>query len=425
MSAEPSVSAEPSPTPLSARPPFPRLFSPLEVGGLRLRNRIVLPAIGTNRNEAGAPTDATIAYYARRAAGGAGMLIVDGAYVSVQGRHRPNQLGIEHDGRVPGLARLIDAVHAEGVPVVLQLFHTGGLISKLSLGVQPEPVAPSPYLHPSGEFVVRGMTLAEVEDVPRQFALAAERARRTGADAIELHGAHGYLLGQFASARVNRRSDGYGGSLANRMRLCLEVVDAVRRAAGAAVPLFYRLSADEYAPEGMGLEETIPFAEALEAAGVALIDVSAGISDTDGGRRRIVPDRALGPGANVELASAIRRRLRVPVMTAGFINTPELAEAVLVAGHADLVGVGRALLRDPDWPRKARTGDADAIHTCCAGMGCVRRVIAGEIVVCTVEENLARLAPERQAEIQRRHRQEGLAALRQLAWAREPTGRTA
>jgi 2,4-dienoyl-CoA reductase-like NADH-dependent reductase (Old Yellow Enzyme family) len=293
----------------------------------------------------GCVTDAIIEYHRRRAAAGCGLVIVEHAFVHPRGRHSSTQIGVYSDELTHGLGRLAAAVKAEGAVVVQQLAHAGSRSSSAVLGMKP--VAPSAVRHPyepAGE-VPEALNTAQIGEIVTAFGTAAARARRAGFDAVEIHAAHGFLLSEFLSPLTNRRSDEFGGDLAGRARLHLRVLKEVLRCTAGTMPLFVRLGAHDETPGGLTIEEACQVAVWLEEAGAALIDVSGGLQGARG------PGRP--PGYFVQYAEAIRKRVKVPVLVTGGIREVKLADCIIRQGKADLVGIGRAMLDDPDWARKA------------------------------------------------------------------------
>jgi len=314
------------------------LLDPLEVKGLTLKNRVVMPPMYTGlATTEGAVTDELVEHYTRRSKD-LGLLIVEHSYVSLNGRRSERQLGICDDGLVPGLEKLCSSVHATGTPVSIQINHAGRRASMEIMGTRP--VAPSPIAD------ARELRLDEIEALTEAFAVAAERAMRAGFDGVELHGAHGYLLNQFFSPLTNRRRDKYGGSLENRMRFPLEVVERVKERVGGR-PLLYRIGSDDLHPEGIKIEDSMNFSVKLEEAGVDIIDVSGGLCG-DGSAQ--FQDKQ---GYFVPQAQKIKEVVNVPVIGVGGITDPKYANMLIQEGRVDIVAVGRALLKDPDWGTRA------------------------------------------------------------------------
>jgi len=314
------------------------LLDPLEVKGLTLKNRIVMPPMGTNlATTEGAVTDDLVEHYVRRSKA-LGLLIVEHSYVSLDGRLSERQLGIYDDGLVLGLEKLSSSVHATGTPVVIQVNHAGRNASMEITGTKP--VAPSPSEN------ARKLRGEEIEALAEAFANAAKRAMRAGFDGVEVHGAHGFLLSQFFSPLANRRRDRYGGSLENRMRFPLEVVERVKKQVGGRI-LLYRLGSDDLDPAGIQIEDSKKFAVRLEEAGVDMIDVSGGLC---GSRPTQLQDRQ---GYFIPQAQQIKKVVDIPVIGVGGITEPEYANKLIQEGQVDLIAVGRELLKDPDWAVKA------------------------------------------------------------------------
>ncbi len=314
------------------------LLDPIEIKGLTLKNRIVMPPMHTGLATAeGAVTDRLIEHYVQRSRA-LGLLIIEHSYVSLDGKLSERQLGIHDDGLVSGLERLSSKVHATGTPVVIQINHAGRTASKET--TRKEVVAPSPF----GD--ARALQIGEAEALAEAFATAAGRAMRAGFDGAEIHGAHGFLLDQFFSPLANRREDQYGGSLEKRMKFPLDVIEKVKERVGERL-LLYRLGSDDLDSAGVTIEDSKKFASKLQDAGVDIIDVSGGLC---GSRPEQFQDRQ---GYFIPQAQQIRAVIDVPVIGVGGITEPGYANQVILEGKADLVAVGRALFEDPDWALKA------------------------------------------------------------------------
>lgn len=321
------------------------LFDPLTIKGLTLKNRIVLPPMGTRLSPPdGSVSEAQIAHYLARARAGVGLIIVEHAYVHPKGRFRATQLGVYDDALLPGLRRLVDEIHAAGAAICLQINHSGAKAFPEVIGEQP--AGPSAVIPPGSEAEPRALTTAEIEEIVGAFAAAARRAWAAGFDAVEVHGAHGYLLSQFASPITNRRTDAYGGDLWGRFRLPLDVVAAVRDALPADYPVFYRLGADDLIPGGVTPEEAKQVAPRLLRAGANVLDISGGV----GGDGSTVYNHE---GYFVPLAESIKQASGATVIGVGRIRDPRFADAVVREGRIDLVAVGRAQLEDATWAAKA------------------------------------------------------------------------
>lgn len=333
-----------------------KLLEPIAFSGLRVKNRIVMPPMGMGyANEDGTVSERVIRYYLRRAQGGVGMIVVENCIVDPQVVGVGPELRIHEDRYIEGLRRLVQALKPYEVVVGLQLNHMG---RQTTLGT---PVAPSPIpISPKGP-IPRVLTAEEIRYIVEEFAEGARRARDAGFDFVEIHGAHGYLVCEFLSPASNLREDEYGGSLEGRLRFPLEIIRRIQERAGADFPVQFRLSAREYVPEGLTLDETREIARHLERAGVSSISVSAGNWQT---LHYIMAPMFMPPGYLVEDAAAIKSVVSIPVIAVGRLHDVELAERVLQEGKADLIAVGRGLIADPEWARKVSEGRPEDIRPC-------------------------------------------------------------
>ena len=325
------------------------LNRPLNLGGLALHNRLVMPPMATHTaTPEGFVTDALLEHYDARTKGGAlGLVITEHAFISPEGRASANQLSAAEEGCLPGLARLADRIHQNGSRVFLQINHAG---SATNSGITGCPIlGPSALRNPTNQNALAPcaeMTRADMEKVIADFAAAALRAKKAGMDGVEVHAAHGYLLNQFWSPMTNRRADAYGGDTAGRMRLIGQVLAAVRQAVGPGYPVALRLGACDYLPGGNGLEEARAATALLAESGVCLLDISGGLCRYDR------PGRT-EPGYFADAALAVKEACGLPVLLTGGVAEPAQADRLLAEGKADLIGVGRAQLRDSAWARKA------------------------------------------------------------------------
>lgn len=360
---------------------YPNLLQEGRIGDLVMKNRIVQPSMCDNMSDRkGGITDQKVAYFRRRAQGGVGWINLGYAYVTGRGRGCTYfQVGVYDDALIPGLRRLTDAVHEQDVRMGCQIAHAGRQTTHHYIdGLAPE--APSAVAeHVLGE-VPEEMSLERIGQVQNDYAAAAVRAREAGFDLVELHGAHGYLFHSFISPLGNHRTDEYGGSLENRMRFSLETVRAVRKAIGDDFPLGYRISGDEYMEGGFTLEDTLEVVTALEREGVDYLHISAGSYESF---HMMIAPMGIGPGQLEHLAAAVKERVSIPVVSVGRYDTPGLAERVLADGHADFISMGRALIADPDLPRKAMDRRADDVRPCIAcDQGCIDRWVAALDITC-------------------------------------------
>jgi NADPH2 dehydrogenase len=328
------------------------LFSPLTIGKVTLRNRIVLPPMANSlSDDSGAVTDRHISHYVRRARAGVGMVIVEHAYIRRDGRVDNRQLGIHDDALIPGLRRLAEAVKACDTVVGIQITHGGGKAYWETAGCQP--VAPSDGVIPTSSKSPRGPARAlaanEIDEIVGSFVSAARRATEAGFDFVEVHGAHGYLLNQFLSPLTNQRTDDYGGSMTGRLKMPLCVVEAVRKMVDDKHLLLYRLGASDFMEGGLTEGEGREAAKALVAAGVDVLDISGGLCGSE------LPGwDGSSQGYFVPVAAAIRAEVDAPVVVAGGIIEPRFADALIREGKVDLVAIGRAMLSNPDWAEEAR-----------------------------------------------------------------------
>lgn len=324
---------------------MPELFDPIEIKGLKLKNRIVMPPMFTKMaTPDGAVTDRHIVHYTARARGGVGLIIVEHTYVAPSGRLAPGQLGLYEDSLIPRLSRLVEAVHREGAKIALQLTHAGSRTTRETIGEQP--VGPSDIPAPNDKEAPRPLSIPEIGGLVAAFGKAARRAVEAGFDAVEIHGAHGFLLCQFLSPYTNHRNDEYGGSPEGRLRFPLEAIKEVKRNCAKNMPLFYRFGADDMLDGGLTRAEAKLVAPRLEQAGVDVIDVSGGL----GGSQHA---RFSEQGYFVPLAQGIKEVVKVPVIGVGNITQPEYADAIVREGKVDLVAIGRLLLSNPDFPKFA------------------------------------------------------------------------
>ncbi|MFJ9344051.1 NADH:flavin oxidoreductase/NADH oxidase [Streptomyces sp. NPDC101733] len=341
---------------------FAALFQPYALRSVTVPNRVWMAAMCQYSAEPSGPNvgvagDWHFAHYAARATGGTGLIVQEATAVSPEGRISPYDLGIWNDTQVEALRRITSFVKSQGAVPAIQIAHAGrkGSTDRTWKGGRPlgpeahgwRPGAPSALPFAEGHPEPHALTVEEIEEITGQFAAAARRALDAGYEVVEIHGAHGYLIGEFLSPHSNRRTDSYGGSFENRTRFALEVVDAVREVWPEELPLFFRISATDWLEEGgWTADETVRLADLLLAHGVDLLDVSTG---------GLAPGVTipLGPGYQVPFAARVKAESALPVAAVGLITEPEHAEKILANGEADAVLLGRELLRDPYWARRA------------------------------------------------------------------------
>jgi 2,4-dienoyl-CoA reductase-like NADH-dependent reductase (Old Yellow Enzyme family) len=339
------------------------LFDPITLRSLTIPNRVWMAPMcqysaAVDGPAAGVPHDWHFTHLTTRAVGGAGLILAEATAVSPEGRISPADLGLWNETQQEAFSRITRFLSEQGTVPGIQLAHAGRKAStdRPWLGGGPvsaadggwRPVAPSAIPFADGHPVPEELTVERIHRVVADFAAAAERARRAGFQVVEVHGAHGYLIGEFLSPHSNRRTDAYGGPFENRIRLALEVADAVRAVWPEELPVFFRVSATDWLPDGQGWtgEDTVRLAKELLAHGVDLLDVSTG-GNAAGVR---IPT---GPGYQVPFAGQVRAETDLPVAAVGEITDPRQAESILASGQADAVLLGRELLRNPYWPLQA------------------------------------------------------------------------
>ena len=363
---------------------FKELFSPVSIRGLVLKNRIVMPSMLTHMASInGEVTDRLIAYYAERARGGAALIFPEATAVDDTGLSYFRGLSIAHDRYIPGLRKLVRAVHEHGGSIGVQLGHGGRYaLPEVSRSARPL-VSFIPGWSPLED--ARVLDGEEIERLAGCFAAAAERAAEAGFDIVEIHGAHGYLIGSFLSPFTNRRTDEWGGSFENRMRFPRLVIEGIRRKLGDDFPLSFRLSADEFIRGGIDVTLASQIAAAVVSLGVDLIHVSAGMIETN---RFTGPPPVLPMGWNTDNAAIVKKALAgtdALVTVAGRIHDGATAEAVIHEGKADLVSIGRALIADPALPGKLESGMEKKIIPCLScNEGCVGSIARQKPLSCAV-----------------------------------------
>jgi len=396
---------------------LPLLFSPGKIGGCELKNRIVMsPIVMGTGTPGGGPGEKMCAYYEARAKGGAGLIITECCRVDdYTGPLAPCQISLTHDRHIAPLAAMIKRVHRHGAKIFCQLHHPGRqnysiLVGTMRLSLLTGRLLPpywklffkiaklTPQIEKTGllpavagasavpcdhqKQKTRALTVKEIHNIVGRFGDSALRAKKAGADGVELHGAHGYLIQQFLSPHTNRRTDEYGGSFENRLRFLHEIMADVRAKCGADFPIAVRLGVDEFYREigkdqGLTLEEGVRIAQAVEAMGADAIDVSSATYET---MNYWLEPTTFACGWRKHLAAAVKQAVRVPVLAANLVRSPEQAEAQLAEGTQDFVSLARPLLADPDWPEKVRTGRAEEITRCVSCLWCFESMLAGGFI---------------------------------------------
>lgn len=362
---------------------FKHLFSPGQIGSMKLKNRIVMSPMGNYlANPDGTVSEADIAFYSARAKGGVGLIFTECMFVeSRRGRGNTHQISAAEDRCVEGLQRLAEAIHALDSKIVAQIYHPGRQgVSAVNDNL--------PMLAPSAiECAVVHqpavmMTTAEVQNMVSHFVAAAGRVQEAGFDGVEVHGAHGYLINEFLSPYTNQRTDQYGGSFDNRMRFLSEIVSGIRSRCGSDFPLIVRLSVDEFLDtigrkdQGLKLADGIEIAKRLEQLGIDAVDVSSGIYET---MSVAWEPASYDQGWKIYLSEAIKKAVNIPVIGVSAIRDPEYAERVLEEGKLDFVGSARQHFADPEWANKAREGRVGEIRKCISCLLCMESLISADM----------------------------------------------
>ena len=354
---------------------YPHLLAPLDLGFTTLRNRVLMGSMHTNLEEAKGGFTKLAAFYAERAQGGVGLIVTGGIAPNLRGRLTPFGSQLSWPWQVRKHRKVTEAVHAAGGKIALQILH-GGRYS-----YHPLSVAPSAVKSPITPFKPRELSARAVRATIRDYARCAALAQRAGYDGVEIMGSEGYLINQFIAARTNRRTDAWGGSYENRMRFPVEIVKAVREAVGGDFIIIFRLSMLDLVPEGSTWEEVVQLARALEAAGATLLNTGIGWHEA-----RVPTIGAMVPrGAYAWVTKKLKAEVGIPLITTNRINTPEVAEEILVGGCADMVSMARPLLADPEFVKKAAEDRSLDINTCIAcNQACLDHVFQQKRATCLV-----------------------------------------
>ncbi len=361
--------------------PYPRLLAPLDLGFTTLRNRVLMGSMHTGLEDRARDFPKLAAYFAERAAGGAGLIVTGGFSPNVVGWLKPFAGRMSMPWHVPRHRQVTAAVHAHGAKICLQLLHAG------RYAYHPLSVAPSRLKAPITPFTPRALSARAVERQLDAYATAARRARDAGYDGVELMGSEGYLVNTFTAPRTNRRDDAWGGDATRRMRFAVEMVRRVREACGPDFILVYRLSLLDLVDEGNAWDEIVQQARAVEAAGATILNSGIGWHEARVPTIATSVPRAAFAGVTAKL----RPHVSLPLVASNRINMPDVAEAVLSAGGADLVSMARPLLADPEWVRKAAAGRPDRINTCIAcNQACLDAIFENQTASCLVNPRAGR-----------------------------------
>ena len=369
-----------------------KMFEAVKFGGATSRNRLVMAPMVTNfAGPDNAITDRQVDYYAERARGGVGTIIVEASVIQKTVRAFERQVGVYDDRFIPGLSQLARAIQAEGAAAVIQLHHAGPKINS-KIGLQP--VSVSPVAIRDGK-VPRQLSFAELRQVPRDFAAAALRAGKAGFDGVELHAAHMYLLSASMSPYTNKRTDAYGGDIHGRTRLTREVIEEIKSALGPEYPVWVRMHGCEALKPGLDLEACQQAATIYAEAGADVIHVSAytlstkkiaiaGLVTAVGGG----PTKETPPGPFLDYAGAIKEAVDIPVVAVGKLDDPSLAGSAISEGKCDMVALGRQLLCDPYWPVKTQEGREEEIVHCKYCETCHKALYDSTDIFCSQNLNL-------------------------------------
>lgn len=361
---------------------YKHIFEPLTIRRMTMKNRIMMTPMGTNYGEqSGEMSFLHINYYEQRARGGTGLIMVENANVDYPlGSNGTTQLRIDHDNYLPRLFKLTETVHKHGACIGIQINHAGA--SAQSARTQMQPVSASDIPSKAGGEIPRPLEKEEILQIVKKYGQAAKRAQTAGFDTVEIHAGHSYLISQFLSPLTNHRTDEFGGSAENRARFARMVLEEVRAQVGPHFPIFVRISADEFLEGGNTLEDTLDYLQYFQEE-ADVIDVSAGLNSSI---QYQIDANYLPDGWRSYMAKAVKERYGKPCVTTGNIRNPQVAEDILAKGDADIIGMGRGLIADPDWVNKVEFGDVCDIRKCIScNIGCAgNRIGINRPIRCTV-----------------------------------------
>lgn len=365
---------------------FKHIFSPLKVRGMVMPNRVAMMPMGSDlAGHTGELSDEHIKYYELRARGGTGLIIVENVCVKYpEGSNGTTQLRIDQDCYIPRLWNLTEACHRHGAMMGVQINHAGASAMSSRIGMQPVSSSTLPS-KPGGE-EPRPLSKEELESIAKDYGAAARRAVNAGFDLVEIHAGHSYLISQFLSPTMNDRTDEFGGCAENRARFCRMVIDEVRKAVGPMVPISLRLSVDELVEGGNSVNDCLEYLEYLNDE-VDIFDTSSALNPTI---QYQIDANYLEDGWRSYMAKAVRDKFGKPTIAIGNIRNPQIADDILARGDADIIGIGRGLIADPDWCNKAKYGDVADIRKCIScNVGCVGNRIGGNKPLrCTINPDI-------------------------------------
>ncbi len=372
-----------------------KLLEPFQIKNCKLRNRIVMPPMDTNfANPKGFVTDKTLNYYELRAKGGIGLIYIEGTYFDEYGKGTSNMLSIREDDKIEGLSKLAATIKKHGAATILQLYHAGSQATSLITGNQPVSASsvPCQLLYSMVKETPRPLTVEEIKQITKKYGDAAVRTEKAGFDGVEIHAAHGYLLGQFLSPYNNKRTDEYGGDLNNRMRFLLEVFDEIKSRVSKDFIISFRMNGRDYIEGGFDIDEAKIVAKTMEEKGVDIISVSAGAYDP---KFILIPYMNEPRGIFTYLAADVKKATsKVPIIAVGRINDPQLAEQILNEEKADLIAFGRQSIADPGFANKVINNKSDDIIRCIACLHCSDSLMQMGGIECAINPNIHELESE-------------------------------
>ncbi|KAJ50540.1 2,4-dienoyl-CoA reductase-like NADH-dependent reductase (Old Yellow Enzyme family)/thioredoxin reductase [Clostridium tetanomorphum] len=367
---------------------YEKLFSKGHIGNLQIKNRIVMPAMGTSlATSTGEASDEIIKYYEERAKGGCGLIITEITRIDNEtGIGTPNQLCATDLKHIPRLEKLAKVVHRYDTKIFLQLHHPGRQNHSNLIGGK-QITAPSPVMSSSIGEMPRELTTDEVESLVKKFVFGAYIAKAAGIDGVELHAAHGYLLGQFMSPLTNLRKDKYGGNFQNRMRFITEIIMGIKHICGPNFPISVRVDGDEFVPGGFNLDDAIESSKYFEKLGVDALNVSSGTYESV---NTIIEPISYPQGWKRHLAEKIKNAVHIPIIACNVIRKPDFAESLIKEGSVDFVATGRQFLADPEWPKKAIEGREMEIRPCISCLYCIQELMECKTSKCAVNARMGR-----------------------------------
>ncbi|ODS31573.1 MAG: 2,4-dieonyl-CoA reductase, FMN-linked [Candidatus Scalindua rubra] len=354
-----------------------KLFEPVKIGNLKIKNRLAMSAMDLGFTSDGFINERFIDFYIERARGGVGLIVVGGCYPEMTGKVWKSIIGLDKNEFIPGLKKLTDTIHKYDVKVAAQLLHGGRSAS--SFFTKRQPVSASSIAHVNIKQVPHALTIPEIKKVIEGFVNATLRAKKAGFDAVEIHGGMGYLINQFLTRATNKRKDRYGGSLKNRINFAKEIVIATKEKVGKKYPIIFRISGDDFVDKGLKIDESIKIAKELEKAGVDAFNVSPGWHES----RTPIMLMAIPRMSYIFLSEKIRDNVNVPVIGSVRINDLALAEEILDNGQSDMISIGRPLIADPELPNKYKKKQFDDIRRCIAcNQGCFDSLLNFKSISC-------------------------------------------